>query len=376
MTTRDPVRHIIGTGAVQIGAIATPLLSPLIIGGLIIGLNIGEIEAGSLITVELLVLGITSILIAPFMARIPHHLLAIAASLVLILSLVFSTQADGINELYLWRGIGGMASGCLIATANAAIAQARSPTLLYGVTWSTAYLVTAIMTIVITETNDVISFDVIYAYLAIAFLLLLPLLWFVPRHGGETTAGPFPMDTLLSGCVLSLGITLIGVSMMAYYAFLGQFAVRIDANAAQTGWIIATAQLAGIIGGLTAAPLSNRMGVIKALVLTTLLHVVAIALAVSTQQIMVLGFAAFCEAVLFIIMTPLMFTLAAQIDNKGRWAAAVGGVYVLSTSLGPVIGAMLMENYGPMAIAWLQVLAALPAVYLFVKVHRRSSKAT
>ncbi|MFT5134600.1 MAG: putative MFS family arabinose efflux permease, partial [Gammaproteobacteria bacterium] len=327
-------------------------------------------------TVELLVLGITSILIAPFMARIPHHLLAIAASLVLILSLVFSTQADGINELYLWRGIGGMASGCLIATANAAIAQARSPTLLYGVTWSTAYLVTAIMTIVITETNDVISFDVIYAYLAIAFLLLLPLLWFVPRHGGETTAGPFPMDTLLSGCVLSLGITLIGVSMMAYYAFLGQFAVRIDANAAQTGWIIATAQLAGIIGGLTAAPLSNRMGVIKALVLTTLLHVVAIALAVSTQQIMVLGFAAFCEAVLFIIMTPLMFTLAAQIDNKGRWAAAVGGVYVLSTSLGPVIGAMLMENYGPMAIAWLQVLAALPAVYLFVKVHRRSSKAT
>jgi predicted MFS family arabinose efflux permease len=376
VTTRDPVRHIIGTGAVQIGAIATPLLSPLIIGGLIIGLNIGEIEAGSLITVELLVLGITSILIAPFMARIPHHLLAIAASLVLILSLVFSTQADGINELYLWRGIGGMASGCLIATANAAIAQARSPTLLYGVTWSTAYLVTAIMTIVITETNDVISFDVIYAYLAIAFLLLLPLLWFVPRHGGETTAGPFPMDTLLSGCVLSLGITLIGVSMMAYYAFLGQFAVRIDANAAQTGWIIATAQLAGIIGGLTAAPLSNRMGVIKALVLTTLLHVVAIALAVSTQQIMVLGFAAFCEAVLFIIMTPLMFTLAAQIDNKGRWAAAVGGVYVLSTSLGPVIGAMLMENYGPMAIAWLQVLAALPAVYLFVKVHRRSSKAT
>ena len=183
------------------------------------------------------------------------------------------------------------------------------------------------------------------------------------------------MDTLLSGCLLSLGITLIGVSMMAYYAFLGQFAVRIDANAAQTGWIIATAQLAGIVGGLSAAPLSNRLGVIKALVIATVLHVGAIVVAVSTQHILILGLAAFCEAVLFIIMTPLMFTLAARIDNKGRWAAAVGGVYVLSTSFGPVIGAMLMENYGPMSIAWFQVLAALPAVYLFVKVNRRSSKA-
>jgi predicted MFS family arabinose efflux permease len=308
------------------------------------------------------------------MVRIPHRLLAISASLVLILSLVFSAQANGINELYLWRSIGGMASGCLIATANAAIAQARSPTLLYGVTWATAYLVTATMAIAITETNDVISFDVIYTYLAIAFLLLLPLLWFVPRHGGKATAEPFPMDTLTTGCLLSLGITLIGVSMMAYYAFLGQFTVRIGASAAQTGWIIAIAQLAGIVGGLSAAPLSNRLGVIKALVLTTALHVGTIVVAVSTQQILVLGFAAFFEAVLFIIMTPLIFTLAAQIDNKGRWAAAVGGVYVLSTSFGPVIGAMLMENYGPMAIAWFQVLAALPAVYLFVQVNRRSGK--
>ena len=266
MKTRDPILDIVGTCATQIGAIATPIISPLIIGGLIVGLSVGEMEAGSLITVELLVMGITSILIAPFMVRLPHHLLALAAALVLIVSLVFSARATGISELYTWRILGGLGGGCLVATVNAAIAQARAPTLLYGLAWATAYMTTAILTVVITETNDLISFDIVYKYLAIAIFLALPLLWLVPRHGGESTPAPLPANSISIGCLLMLGIMIIGISMMAYYAFIGQLAVQIGANTAQTGRIVAVAQIAGIVGGLSAAPLANRLGVIRALV--------------------------------------------------------------------------------------------------------------
>jgi len=65
MQPRDPVQYIIANCAAQIGAISTPIISPLIIGGLIVGLGIGEIEAGGLITVELLVIGVTSLVLAP-----------------------------------------------------------------------------------------------------------------------------------------------------------------------------------------------------------------------------------------------------------------------------------------------------------------------
>ena len=151
MTAHDPLRDIIGTCATQIGAITTSILSPLIIGGIIVGLNVGEIEAGSLITTELLVIGITSILIAPLMVRIPHHILAITAALVLVVSLVLSSQVTDISGLYVWRILAGLATGCLIATVNASIAQSRSPTLLYGLAWATAYTVTAVLAVIITK---------------------------------------------------------------------------------------------------------------------------------------------------------------------------------------------------------------------------------
>ncbi len=221
-----------------------------------------------------------------------------------------------------------------------------------------------------TETNDVITYDIVYGWLAVALLLFLPFLWFVPGHGGEAKPAPVPRDSISTGCLLMLGIMMIGISVMAYYAFLERLAVLIGASPVQTGRIVAAAQLAGIIGGLSAAPVAKRFGLIPALVVITFLHVAAIALAIRTEQVIVLGLAAFCEALLFIMMMPLMMTLAADIDKKGRWAAAVGGTFVKSSALGPLTGAALIEVTGYAAIAWLQLVAAVPAIFIFIRVNR------
>ena len=168
-----------------------------------------------------------------------------------------------------------------------------------------------------------------------------------------------------------IGMIVIAISMMAYYAFLERLAVRIDAGPAETGRIIAGAQVAGIIGGLLAAPVAGRFGLVAGLCAVSILHAGTISLAVWTDTVFVLGVVAFFEAVLFIIMIPLMLTLAAGIDDKGRWAAIAGGVFVLSTALGPVFGAYLIEQTGYDAIAWIQWPAVLLAVIIFVRVNRR-----
>ena len=368
--TRDPVRHIVGTCAAQVLAIAAVILSPLTVGGLILGLDIGEVEAGALVTVELLVMGITSILVAPVSVRIPYRLLALAGGILLLAGHAGAATAADLNELYPWRILAGVGCGCLMATVNAAIAQARAPDLLYGLAWAAAYIFTSIMAIVITESNDLVTYDILYGYLAVTLLVFLPLVWFVPEHGSASASLSLPADSIGAGSILMAGIMVIGISMMAYYAFLERLAVQIGADPSETGRIVAAVQIAGIIGGLLAAPVAGRFGLVAGLCATTVLHAVSVTLAVWADSVIMLGIIAFFETVLFIIMIPLMLTLAASVDDKGRWAAIAGGVFVLSTALGPVFGALLIEETGYEAIAWIQWPAALLAVIIFARVNR------
>ena len=77
---RDPIRNIIGTCAAQTSAIASSLLAPLFIGALIVSFGVGETDVGTLITVELFVIGVVSIAIASNMHRVPHHWFAIGGT--------------------------------------------------------------------------------------------------------------------------------------------------------------------------------------------------------------------------------------------------------------------------------------------------------
>ena len=372
-TSRDPLRHILSTCAAQALAFSPAILSPLTVGGLINGLGIGEVEAGALVTAEFLVMGITSILVAPVSVRIPYRLLALAGGILLFAGHAGAATAAGLDELYPWRLAAGMGCGCLAAAVNAAIAQARAPDRLYGLAWAAGYTFTAIFAVVITESNDLVTYDIVFGSLAVTMLIFLPLVWFVPEHGKAPASLSLPADSIRAGSMLMVGIIVIGISMMAYYAFLERLAVQVGASAAETGRIVAAAVVAGIIGGLLAAPVARGLGLVAGLCAVSILHAATITLAVWTDSVLMLGAVAFFEAVLFIIMAPLMLTLAAGIDTKGRWAAIAGGVFVISTAIGPVVGAFLIEETGYDAIAWIQWPAVLLAVGIFAWVNRSRS---
>ena len=171
MRAKDPLRHILSTCAAQALAFSPAILSPLTVGGLINGLQIGEVEAGALVTVEFLVMGITSILVAPVSVRIPYRLLALAGGILLLAGHACSATAAGLGELYPWRITAGMGCGCLAAAVNAAIAQARAPDRLYGLAWAAGYTFTAIMAVIITENNDLVTYDIVFGYLAVTMLV-------------------------------------------------------------------------------------------------------------------------------------------------------------------------------------------------------------
>lgn len=349
-----------------------PILAPLVVGAIIYSFGVGEREVGGLITAELLTFGAVSILIAPRIAGLPHHWLAIAGTAVVIAGNLGAAGARNFDALYAWRVLAGFGIGIVTAAVNAAIAQARAPALLYGLAWAAAYALTSIVAIAMSASAAVLTNGLVYLWLSTVLALLLPWLWLLPRHGAAPTAGGMPPGTFWIGGVLMAGIMMIGASMMAYYAFIERIAHAIGAGTLGSGRVIAAAQIGGIIGGLIVAPLSGRFGVVSTLVAGALFHACAIIVAVCTGVVLVLGAAACLEAVSFVLVISLMLTLAARIDREGRWAAAAGGIFGLSTALGPLLGGTLIEMAGYTSLVTLQIASVLPAAGIFIWVGRRT----
>ena len=365
VSERDPVRNIVGTCAAQTSAIAAPLLAPLFIGALMVGFGVGETEVGTLITVELFVIGVVSIAIASNMHRVPHHWFAIGGTVVMVAACLLTAATENFAQLYPWRILAGLGCGIVVATVNAAISRARSPVLLFGLGWASAYVAIAIIAVASTHGVDVLSFERSYTWLAGTLLLLIPVLWLVPRHARVSTTVALPKGTFVLGCVLLTGIALIGASMMAYYAFVERLAHATGASAEISGRIVAVVQVGGIVGGLIAAPLTNRFGLVRALAVGTVLHGLTVVLAIQAVSALMLGIVAFVEGVTFICITPMMLALAAEIDRQGRWAAAGAGMLTLSTAVGPLLGGALIEGFSYGSLAWLQI-ATIPAVLAFL----------
>lgn len=137
---------------------------------------------------------------------------------------------------------------------------------------------------------------------------------------------------------------------------------------------MAISQLGGMLGGGLAIPISIRYGIIRPLLIAIAIHAVIVAIACSTDSIYVLAAVAFAEGIVFIIYTPLVYALVAEVDRQGRWAAIAGGVFVLSTAMGPLFGGYLAETSGYSSVSIINIAVAVPAIILCVWVGRRVIK--
>lgn len=369
---RDALKDIVGVCAGQTAAVSFSILSPLVIGGLIISFEVGEAAVGGLITLELLIVGVTSIALAPLITRLSLHWLAITGVAIMIICNLLSAEVSAFTELYSLRVAAAIGGGISVATCNAAIARGRVPVFLYGVSWAAVYVCTSLAAVAMSQNE--LSYPGAIRWCALLLIVALPLLWLLPRRGQNRSAAALVFGTNVIGCALLAGMALMSLSMMAYYAFVERLADARDAGSAVRGMVVAGVYIGGIIGGVIAAPVAARFGIARALLVAVVLHAAAIIVAVATRDVLVLGIAAFCEAVIYIAMVALMLALAAEIDQVGRWAAAGAGTLVLSSAFGPLLGGILIESSGYGFLGWLQILAGLPALAMFTWAGRSISR--
>ena len=90
----DPLKFVIAVIAAQVAGGLVTQMSPLVVGGVIIGLELTEQQAGYVAFAEFIVLSITAIAIAPVLPRLSYRSLCFSAASLAVAAQVLSIKCQ------------------------------------------------------------------------------------------------------------------------------------------------------------------------------------------------------------------------------------------------------------------------------------------
>lgn len=340
--------------------------SPLVVGGLIAGLGLGVADAGLILSCELILMGIAATLLATQMARINTRTATLLGAVLVLTGHGFAAWAGTMEQVLVWRCIGGVGAGIVIAAVNATIAGAPNPHRLYGVALMVPPLVGAIVAFFMSRAIGEYAHAGSYGVLALLTFIVIPFLLAFPNyHEKVMSTGPEPLREYGPGMALLLGILITGTNMMAYFVFAERLGDRLDLTIERIGEIFAIVVIAGAAGAAIAGLLENRIGIRLPLIAGVILHAVAMILALEVVALPAYIVGVILEGAAFVFILTFQFAAAAMLDSSGRWAAAAGGAFSLSLGIGPFLGGALIEAAGFRAITILTLVSTLLVVVLF-----------
>ena len=361
--------NIVGTAAVclanTIGTVPANT-SPLIIGGLIAGLALGEASAGLVLTCELLLMGIAATALATQMTHIDKRRASLAGAALILLGHGFAAASEGLIALLMWRSIAGIGGGIVLAAVNATIAGAPNPLRLYGLVLMVTPLIGAVIALIMSRAIATFAHSGAYGVLALLTLVVIPALFAFPdyRKVGEA-AEPAHLTDYRRGIALLLAIFLMGANMMAYFAFVERLGVRLDLPIERIGNIFAVVVIAGAVGAGLAGALGNRIGLRLPLIVGTAIHAAAMVLVLQFVAFPAYVVGAVLEGFSYVFALTFQFALAASLDFHGRWAAAASGAFLLSLGVGPYLGGVLIETAGFGALIPLTITSTVVVLAIF-----------
>ena len=304
-------------------------------------------------------MGIAALLAAPAMIGTRKRWAASGAVVAMVAAASGAAYCNKSDEMIAWLALLGTGAGLLLAAVNAIIAAIATPHRLFGHAFMAAYAVAALLVFAMAPAIARAGHHGAFGVLAVAAALTLPWMWALPQNtDANAEVAEHEIPNWRAGVVLLFGIAVIGLAMMGFYAYIERLGAHFDLSLDHIATIFAAQQIASVLGAATAASLGLRFGLPRTVAVSTVLHTVAVMLAVfgGTRWFAV---GVVTEGLTFLFLLPLLFTIAAQLDVNGRWAAAANGALFLSTGVAPLLIGKLIKVFDYSIIGWL-MLAVTP----------------
>ena len=375
---KDPILFVVDVLAAQvIGGVVTQM-SPLVVGGVIIGLELTEQQAGMVAFSEFIVLSVTAILIAPVLPRLSVRTLCFSAAGIAIVAQLISLFIADLYLLVSVRCVAGVGEGLVYAASLAVVAsRSANPDKMYGYVQITWALLSTILFTVGGHLTDMFAHRGIYGMIFGLTVALTVLLRWLPT---EITASEESDDEDSDAAPPVLGIvTLAGIFIYltvsaAVYTFTAPLGERAGLSTSQIGYALTAGSAIGFTGAFMATWLNVRKGrVMPITVFSIAFAVIAVVLCLNTNPV-VYVVALILSVVFFYFSIPYLFGLAAALDRKGRWAAAAGSAYLLGFAVGPAFAGTMIEWFDYPGLGLASVLGTALAWILLMLVVQKLAR--
>ena len=361
---------------------------PMVIGGLIEGLNFSETQAGDLVAIFSLTFTAIAVASLLFIRRVNWKFTALTMSAICALALFAVTLSSHYQTLISVFGVMGLGMGGLYALGMTVLGDSSNPDKAFGLKlgYESMPAIIALFAFPVLIIPEYGLKGMMYAMAAMA-VIVAPLSFLVPsrgvKGGGASESNLADVSEIAakrSKTPLGLSITTLVASIIffsgviATWAFLEVIGGIKGLPADKVGIILALGMVSATIGAFVAAALGNKKGRNFPMIAIIILNVLSSVLIWQSTSLFAFALGAISFTFCINYALAYFFGLSAEIDFSGRFVALSTTTLSLGGVIGPAIAGRLIEGSGIGAVLGFSAFCTVLSLILYMVVVRRSQQ--
>lgn len=345
---------------------------PFLIGAAMSSLSISAVQAAFLGTGEFVGVMISSMVLAPFIAKFDRRRVVYFGVVIVFTVNVACIFINSYELMALLRPIAGIGTGLVMACGNATVANSKNPERFAAHMTVLTVALIFVVALIFSRLSELWGLAGIYAAMAVIVALMSLLFAKMPSHAisWESTSdsqnstrgiiSTVGLLTLAAFFVFSLRDTMV-------WGFLEQIGSEVGYSVAEVGNVLSAQAVVGIFGPIAASIIGSRFGLKLPLAVGIFVSglVTYVVSQSSESQLMYTAAVMFMPGSYFFTLSYLT-ALAAELDDKGRIVAASGSALMAGIAIGPVVGGQLVDLSGGYKLVGWAIMLCLVFTFLFV----------
>ena len=350
----------------QVG-VHTTYFAPIEIGAIIDRFGLSAAKGGTIVSVELGFVALTSLLAGGWLSRANSHRIAILSCFfVAAVNIACAFPITDVLVLVGLRALAGIGAGLAFAISCIWTARSPQPARIFGIGVVLVSLVTAVAMLPLSSIAGQGGLPTVF--LSIGLILTaatILLFWFHPAQRSDLVSdidhNDMPVGNL-SRLGLYSAVILSNMALSIIWQFAERLGRQYGFGVTDIGFVLSISVAVGIGGSVAAALVGDRFGYSRPLLAGMALGSLCGVL-VSVQS----GYVGYAIAIAlsefgFLFIMPFLIGIGSWLDSSGKLAAVAGGLALTASAISPIVGGTIVDLLSASASGWACAVFSLMAM--------------